>query len=663
MTREAMAPAAANGAGDPATRASVVRPTAGAIGRLRPLGAGHVALGAGFWGERQATNRARTIPHGFEQLVAKGTLGNLRLAAGMAGEYRALNDSSGAAFPFLDSDVYKWLEAVGWELGRAPDPAMAAAADEAIEVVAAAQRPDGYLNSYVQVLGGGTPFRDLPWGHELYCIGHLIQAAVAWHRSLGDTRLLAIARRAADAVDRALGRGGRHGIDGHPEIEMALVELWRETGERRYLDLAVRELDLRGHGLLGDGRFGPEYWQDHRPVREAPTVAGHAVRQLYLDSGAVDAAVETGDQALLDAVIARWTDMVATREYITGGLGSRHRDEAFGDPYELPPDRAYAETCASIGSVMLAWRLLLATGEPRFADQIERTVFNGVLSGMSLDGTRFFYVNPLQRRSHRSATTHGDGARAPWYPCACCPPNLMRLLASWEQYLVTSDDEGVQVHQYASATVDAPVPGGTVRLAIETGYPWSGRVRVRVEASPEAPWTLSLRVPPGASGARLEVPGEPVGVASGPQVAVRRAWRAGDEVVLDLDLEPVVHAADPHVDAVRGCVVLERGPLVYAIESADLPRGRELEDVEVAADVQPADVDRSDLAPGIIGLDLPARARRHGSGTPSAIELRAIPYYAWANRRVDAMRVWIPTTEANTNGNGNGRKHGGDHPA
>ena len=655
MTRESALAGLTGGTGPDREGAGLVRPTPGAIGRLRPLGAGSVRLDGGFWGDRQALNRARTIPHGYAQLTAKGTLHNLRLAAGVrGGAYQALSDSSGAAFPFLDTDVYKWLEAIGWELGRGGDPALEAMADEAIGLIAAAQRPDGYLNSYVQVIGGGVPYRDLAWGHELYCIGHLVQAAVAWHRSLGDDRLLAVATRAADAVDRALGPDGAEGIDGHPEIEMALVELWRTTGERRYLDLARRQVDLRGHGLLGDGRFGREYWQDHRPVREAPTVAGHAVRQLYLDAGAVDVAVETGDQALLDAVIARWTDMVATRAYLTGGLGSRHRDEAFGDPFELPPDRAYAETCAAIASVMLGWRLLLATGEPRFADQVERTMFNGVLAGLSLDGTRFFYTNPLQRRSHRSATTHADGARAPWYPCACCPPNLMRTVAAWEQLVATADDQGVQVHQYASAEIDAVAGEGRVRLAVDTAYPWDGRVAVRVVETPDSPWTLSLRVPPGAGAARLEVAGDAPRALADRVAVVRRAWRPGDEVVLDLDLDARVTHPDRRVDATRGCLALERGPLVYAIESADLPDGPELEDVELDPSVRPEPAPRADLGEGTVGLRLPARVRprggRAGRGEPT--QLDAIPYFAWGNRGVEAMRVWIPTTPVDAPGDG-----------
>ena len=303
--------------------------------------------------------------------------------------------------------MYKWLEAVGWELGRERDRVLGDAADEVIGLVERAQRDDGYLNSYVQVVAPGREYDDLAWGHELYCFGHLIQAAVAWQRALGDDRLLRVATRAADAIDRELGPGGRDAIDGHPEVEMALVELFRATGERRYLDLAARMIDLRGHGLLGIGRFGSAYWQDHAPVRDAPTVTGHSVRQLYLDCGAVDVATELGDRQLLDAVVRRWHDMMETRAYLTGGLGSRHRDEAFGDPYELPPDQAYAETCASIASVMLAWRLLLATGDPAHADAIERTAFNGVLPGLSLDGHRF-----LLRQRAAAADRAGRRGRA-----------------------------------------------------------------------------------------------------------------------------------------------------------------------------------------------------------------------------------------------------------
>jgi len=637
----------------PAAPVTSVVATRAATRVFTPVNARGVAIGSGFWAHRRRINRERTIPFGFEQLRRAGNLGNLRLAArtagagdgdGADGRYHTLGRSIGLDFPFLDTDVYKWLEAAAWELGREGDPTLAALADEAIGLIQAAQRSDGYLNSFVQVVAPGREYQDLAWGHELYCVGHLIQAAVAWQRAMGDERLLQVAVRAADSVDRVLGPSGREGVDGHPEIEMALVELHRATAESRYLELAARMINLRGHGALGTGRFGPAYWQDHEPVATASSVAGHAVRQLYLDCGAVDVATELGDAALLDGVVRRWQDMIVTRTYLTGGVGSHHLDEAFGDPYELPPDRAYAETCGAIASVMLAWRLLLATGDLRCADVIERTIYNGVLPGVSLAGTEFFYDNPLQRRTVRAAAVSGHGERSGWFPCACCPPNLMRTLASWDQYLATTDLDGIQLQQYASAEIVADLPAGPVRLSVETDFPWDGRVRIEVLESPAAPWSLSLRVPAwsGASsvtdGMRDRAP-VPAGTywASG-----ARAWQAGDVVVLDLDMTPRVTVADPRVDAVRGCVALERGPLVYCIETADLPPGVTLEEVRIAADVRPESVERPDLAPGVIGLAVPAVQVPFDGAPDRPIAIGAIPYFAWANRTVEAMRVWIP---------------------
>jgi uncharacterized protein len=614
--------------------------------RLRPLGPARARLAGGFLAERQRVNRELTLPHGFAQLRRSGTLENLRMAAGADGRYRAAADTSGATFPFLDSDVYKWLEGAGWELGRAPDPDLAAAADEAIGLVAAAQRPDGYLNSYVQVVTGGRPHTDLAWGHEFYCAGHLIQAAVAWHRALGDDRLLEVAVRAADRIDKEFGPTGREGVDGHPGIEMALVDLTRVTGDGRYLALAARMVELRGKGLLGEGRFGAAYWQDHLPVREAATVAGHAVRQLYLDCGATEVAVELGDEGLLAAVERRWRDLLQTRTYLTGGMGSRHRDESFGDPYELPPDRAYAETCAAIASVMLGWRLLLATGEAGYADAVERALYNGVLPGVSLGGTRFFYVNPLQRRTDRAWEPPGHGQRAPWYPCACCPPNLMRTLGALEQYLATGDGTGVQLHQYATADLRVPVADGEVRLAVRTGYPWSGRVAVEVVEAPEGPWTLSLRVPGWCRSATLTGPGEqPQAVAAG-AVELSRRWRAGEVAVLDLELPVRVTEPDPRVDAVRGCVAVERGPLVYCLESADLPAGAALEELRFDPGRAPVAAPRPDLGEELVGVTVSVVRAPDGSAPADArgdgLSAGAIPYFAWANRGAEAMRVWIP---------------------
>ena len=638
-----MTQAADVSAGQPDPVASVVT-TPTAVGVFRPVSGRGVSLGSGFWADRRRVNREKTMPHGFEQLRRAGNLGNLGLAAGADGRYHTIGRSIGLDFPFLDSDVYKWLEGVAWELGREPDPALAAAADEAIGLIQAAQRPDGYINSFVQVVAPGREYEDLAWGHELYCIGHLIQAAVAWHRALGDDRLLQVAVRAADSADRAIGPNGKEGVDGHPEGEMALVELYRETGETRYLELAARMIDARGHGILGPGRFGPAYWQDHEPVAKAASVAGHAVRQLYLDSGAVDVATELGDQQLLAGVERRWRDMVATRVYLTGGVGSHHLDEAFGDPYELPPDRAYAETCGAISSVMLAWRLLLATGDPLCADVIERTIYNGVLSGVSFTGTEFFYDNPLQRRTVRAAAAPGHGERADWFPCACCPPNLMRMVASWEQYLVTTDAGGIQVQQFAPADIAVDTDAGRVHLSMETDYPWDGRVRIEVIEAPSTAWSLWLRIPGWAAGSTVTDPDGNTGPA---QVGTywssnARVWQPGDIVVLELDMTPRVTVPDPRIDAVRGCVALERGPLVYCLETADLPPGVELEEVRIDADVRPVPIQRTDLPVALIGLTVPALRQPFDGGEPQPIEVGAIPYFAWANREVDAMRVWIP---------------------
>jgi len=617
-----------------ATVAAVV-PTPGALAHSRPLSANDVRVTGGFWASRAATNRDRTIPAGFEQLQSAGTLHNFRLAADSAREgYRALGMMFDRPFPFLDSDVYKWLEGAAWALAFAPDDRLPAMADEAIDLVERAQRSDGYLNTFVQVLAPGTEYRDLAWGHELYCIGHLIQAAIAWHRGRADDRLLGVALRAVASVDRELGPGRREAIDGHPEIEMALVELYRATGDRSALELARALVERRGAGTLGVGRFGRAYWQDHLPVRAAPEAVGHAVRQLYLDAGAVDVAVETGDDELLRAVHRRWRHTVASKMYLTGAMGSRHKDEAFGDAFELPPDRAYAETCAAIASVMLSWRLLLGTGDPAAADVIERTVYNGILSSLSADGTAFFYVNPLQRRTHRTWGEPGTGERAAWYACACCPPNLMRLIGSWPQMLATSTEDGLQIHQYATAVVRS----GDLELKLETDYPWGGEVELEVVASNAEAWALSLRVPAWCTDASLRLGGTEIGrrTDDGRSIVERRVWQPGDRLTLTLEMPPRVTVPDARVDAIRGTAALERGPIVYAIETADMPAGVELEAVRMAANARPNDVPRPDIGAGVVGLTVPALADQ------SPIELNAIPYHAWGNRSVEGMRVWIP---------------------
>ncbi|HUM71358.1 MAG TPA: glycoside hydrolase family 127 protein, partial [Chloroflexota bacterium] len=369
---------------------------------LRTLPYTAVQMTGGFWGNHQDVNRTVSLPHGFAMLEEAGNLRNLRIAAGLA-------EGAFAGYRFADSDVYKWLEAVAWELGRVPDTALQGMVDEAITLIEQAQQADGYLNSYYQFAAPEKRWTDLDHGHELYCAGHLIQAAIAVQRALADDRLLVVALRFVAHIDGMFGVDGRDETCGHPEIEMALVELYRLTGDERHLDLAQLFIDRRGRNRMrGHAGYGAVYQQDHVPVREAVEVAGHAVRQLYLTTGVTDLYMERGEQALLAAMHRLWADMVERKLYVTGGVGSRSDGEAFGDPYELPPDTCYCETCAAIASLMWNWRLLLATGERRYADLFEQTLYNGVLSSPGLEGASYLYVNPLQVRDGHYARAAAD---------------------------------------------------------------------------------------------------------------------------------------------------------------------------------------------------------------------------------------------------------------
>jgi len=488
-------------------------------------------------------------------------------------------------------------------------------------------------------------------GHELYCAGHLFQAAVASSRATGDTLLMDVARRFADLIDREFRGGAQTKTDGHPEVEPALVELFRETGEPRYLKLADTLLSRRGYGTVVNDNFDLDYYQDAEPVREAGSLVGHAVRALYLAAGATDLYAETGEPALLESMLRQWRDVTDTKMYLTGGIGSRHYGEAIGDPYELPPDRAYCETCAAIASIMWNWRMLLVTGESRFADQLERALYNGFLAGHSLDGTSFFYSNPLQSR--------GGYARHHWNPVACCPPNVMRLLASLHHYLSTVTDAGLQLHLYASSTIRTEIPdAGAVELAVETDYPWSGTIAVEVISTPASRWTLSLRIPPWAQAATVD--GQPV--AAGGYADITRGWQAGERVLLELDVAPRLTAPNPHIDAVRGCVALERGPIVYCVEAADLPQGVELADIAVDATAAPVDSPPIDELGGVPGVGIAgvvsngavqalysdARSPQ-AAPRPTPTQVHAIPYYTWANRDAGAMRVWTPVQAPGVN--------------
>jgi uncharacterized protein len=638
---------------------SPVLPTAGSRVVLRPVGEERSRITGGFWGDWQETARREAIPHAVEWLERDGALDNLRRLdpeSGVTVERRG--------YWFSDSDVYKTLEALAWELGRRPDPALERILTDLTDVVARAQEPDGYVNSFVQA-GLESRWAALETSHELYCIGHLVQAGIAHRRSTGESSLFDVARRAADAVVVAFGDGRRDDTDGHEEIELALVELFRETGEPAYLRLAQQLLEVRGHRRLPSAfGFDSDYFQDAVPVREQDAVVGHAVRALYLLAGMVDVATETGDEALLAAAIRQWESMVATKTFLTGAVGSRAVGEAFGDPYELPPDLAYGETCASIGVVMVGHRLLLATGESRFADLIERELLNLVAASTSADRCHFFYSNPAQRRSvlpasaedERADRADAPGTRPPWFACACCPPNILRTVASLGALVATTAGDAVQVHQYVAGELRLDLPVGEVALTTTTDYPADGRVRVRVVSTPDAPWALELRIPAWAEGARARVAGEPVEVrpqANG-YLRIDRSWRTGDEVLLELPMAPRFTAPHPAVDALRGTVAVERGPVVYALEGLDQPEGVALDAVEVDLAVAPVDGDPLDVAGLVVPtVRLAGRARDDADRplwTPAGIDepparpvdLIAVPYAVWANRGPSTMRVFLP---------------------
>jgi uncharacterized protein len=615
-----------------------VDPTSSAISALRPLPLSDVTFSAGFLGDWQGRSATTSLPYCIGQLDTAGALVNLRRVTGEA-------EGGFQNMWFADSDVYKTLEGAVWQLGRTPQDAdLRTFVDTTAALLAKAQAEDGYLNSYRMLVEPDKRWQKLHWSHELYCAGHLIQAGVAASRAGVGAELVTVARRFADLIVEHFSTVDD--VDGHPEIETALVELYRVTGHEPYLAQAKRFIDLRGRGLLNPEHFGAAYLQDHEPVRDADEVTGHVVRQLYLLAGMVDVAVETHDESLLAAAHRLWDDAFGAKTYVTGAQGSRHRDEAFGDPYELPPDRAYGETCAAIASFQWNWRMLLATGGAKYADEMERALYNVIAGSTALDGTHFFYSNTLHLRTgHDGSHEDAPSGRLPWYSCACCPPNLSRLLASLSGYAFTVDHGGLQVHLYAAGEVRTTVDGKDVHVAVRTDYPWDGRVVLTVTTA--APLTLSLRIPHWATEARLD--GTPVDTEGG-YVRVERDWSAGATVTLDLPMSPRIVHPHPRIDAVRGCVAVARGPLVYAVEQADLPAGVTLEDVRIVPTGQLTAGRLPDIP---VTLTAEGAVERAGSGelypatveiATEPIELTAIPYFLWGNRDPGPMRVWIPVT-------------------
>jgi len=626
-------------------------PSASATVAHQPVSGGGARLSAGLLHAWQQRNAEASLPLALRQLETAGNLANIRLAVSGAREgYRGP--------VFMDSDIYKVLEAIGWELGRSPDEGLASFLAETTTLLEKAQQPDGYLNSYIQVTGRPR-YSFLAYSHELYCAGHLIQAGIACQRGAGDPALLAVARRFADhLVEHFLDQ--QEGIDGHPIVESALAELYRETGHEPYLRLASQFIEQRGHGLIGDSGFGSRYLQDHEPVRDTVTEVGHVVRALYLDAGVADVAAETADAALLQSSLTRWADMVAAKTYLTGGNGSRHEGESFGDRFELPPDRAYNETCAAIASFQWAWRLLLATGDAGYADLMERVLYNGFASSTATGGTRFFYVNPLERRADHFEKDD-PGRRREWFNCACCPPNIMRTMASLQHYLATVSGGTLYVQQFTGATLSAPVAGGVLSVEMATDYPWAGAVELRVTGAPPHPCGLAVRVPAWSPVPEIRLNENPARAeAEGRYLVVRRQWRPGDVLRFELDTSPRLTYADHRVEAVQGTAAIERGPLVYCLEQADQPAGVDLADLALVGgrlEDTPATVSGVGdtvlvragavrrAAPQEAGLPYHAaadEAQASGDSGGDQVTATAIPYFQWDNRDGRPMKVWIP---------------------
>lgn len=597
-----------------------------------------------FWAPRRETNRVVTIPVNFENLEKSGNIRNLELAAA-----KATNGFTGPVF--MDSDIYKALEAAAYSLATHPDPVLDQKLDRIIGILAAAQQPNGYLNSYFVVKEPDKRWTNLRDWHELYCAGHLFEAAVAHYQATGKRNLLDVAVKLADHIDSVFGPppGKRMGYPGHPEIELALIKLWKVTREKRYFELARFFVENRGRRFFGEEHHTPlneydgTYWQDDVPICEHRNIKGHAVRAAYLLSGATDVAAETRDPALLKMLNRVWRNTTEKNLYLTGGIGPSSHNEGFTVDYDLPNLTAYQETCASVALALWNHRLALLYGDARYADVLERSLYNGVLSGVSLDGKRFFYVNPLA-----SSGTHH---RSEWFGCACCPPNVARTLAFIGGYGYATSDDALWVNLYLQGKVVATVAGTQLTMDVATDYPWDGRVRFTPQLASPTRFALRLRVPGWCHGAAVAINGQPV---SSPAIergycVLNREWRTGDTVDLNLPMPVERIAANPRVRENVGALALQRGPIVYCLEACDQtePLDSLYLPVEASLRAEPA----PQLLGGVTVVTGVARASVEQDWTgrlyqpaksPRDVPITAIPYYAWDNRKPGAMRVWLP---------------------
>ncbi|MDE2126481.1 MAG: glycoside hydrolase family 127 protein [Armatimonadetes bacterium] len=602
-----------------------------------------VTIGKGFWAPRQKAIRRVSLPHSLNMLKQAGNLTDFRLAAA--------NIHSGYSGPvFMDSDVYKVIEAVSYSLATHPDPGMEAQVEAIVRLIAAAQRPDGYLDTWYEVNHPGVEYVNLRDNHEMYCAGHMFEAAVAWYQATRHRDLLNVATRLADHLSSIFGSGPgkRMGYPGHPEIELALMKLYRVTGRRRYFRLARFFIMNRGTKFFATehhtalSQYDGTYWLDNQRIVDRRVLQGHAVRAGYLMAGATDVAAMTHDETLLTALRRIWDNTTEKRMYVTGGVGSTGSNEGFTTDYDLPNQSAYQETCASVAMILWAHRMNLLFGDGRYADEMERALYNGMLDGVSLDGHTFFYGNPL--------ACPGGYARSGWFSCACCPPNAARTIAALGEYVAASGPGSIYLNLFVQGTVQTRVDGEPVTLAVKTVYPWSGLVEIRVQLKKPGRFALNLRAPGWCRGEKVRVNGSlmPPAVKRG-YIAIDRVWRNGDSVRYYMPMPVRRIQANPLVKNDVGKVALARGPLIYCLEGVD----QSAPVAALALPVQSALTCAYDahLLNGVVTIagtgetqgsrDWPGGLYETASSV-KRVPIRAIPWYCWDNRTPDAMEIWIP---------------------
>jgi len=631
--------------------------------KLKTVPVRAVVIQEGFWSQRRKTNLMASIPSMREELLEHGRMDNFLRLKGKSSE-----PQKGPVYS--DSDIYKWTEAVGFQLQVGDQPELRKTTDAMIRDVVAVQEPSGYLNTYYN--DDRKPLRmrydTQTTGHELYCIGHMLQAAIAYYRATGDRTLLDAGIRFVDDFlipNYGPGADQKAIVSGHPEIEMALIELSRTTGNRKYVDLA-------GYILHGDERVPLKpsqivYMYCGIPFTSRTKLEGHAVRAMYACCGATDYYLETGDQAYWKTLNALWDDLSAHQLYVNGGVGARAAGEAFGDAYELPNAQAYGESCAAIGNMMWNWRMLAASGDAKFTDVIERALYNGINSGMSLDGKTYCYRNPLAfDPTGESRDRHlVDGKiRNAWYDTTCCPPNLERTFASLSGYFYSTSADGVYVHLYDNSEMNWHLHDGTlVQIQQKTNYPWSGDIKMTVSSATPSEFALYVRIPGWSAKNVVKVNGkEFAGAKPGEYLAVRRRWAANDTVDLTFDMTTNLLKANPAVTEDRGRVAFQRGPIVFCMEHLDQKdhtAGANLADYTIRLDGQTTEQFEPALLDGVMVLSHPGAISRLPANTglyfpaataPKPVDspttLKLIPYYAWANREEAAMQVWIPYRDA-----------------